>query len=243
MTARASVTLASTSTADDNGLTALHDLAAAAGDIEYRVIGGQMVRLLRHVYADPGIPRVSADADAGIDVSVASSGAFHEALTRQGYTPDSGNRYVRGDLAVDLLVPASGTSRTKELGGRAFDAAPGLTLALAAAHIEVEVTARMQAGNTMNFTVPVPDVEAAFVMKVLNRQVRDSDNDLDDITTLIEIVHTDPAYLATPWRMDDPTVVQRGTRGDAAAVVRRLIDSPALPARTRALLREHVALP
>lgn len=150
---------------------------------------------------------------------------------------------MRGDLAVDLLVPASGTSRTKELGGRAFDAAPGLTLALAAAHIDVAVGARLIGGDTLHFTVPVPDIEAAFVMKVLNRQVRDSDNDLVDIATLIEIVHAEPEYLATPWRMNDPGAVQRGTRGDAAAVVQSLIDMPALSARTRALLRAHVANP
>lgn len=56
MTGTASVVLACTATADDNGTRALHDVATVAGDIEYRVIGGHMVRLLRHIYNVPGPP-------------------------------------------------------------------------------------------------------------------------------------------------------------------------------------------
>ena len=96
-----------TAVADDNGMRPLRDVAAVAGDIEYRVIGGHMVRLLRHVYNVPGIPRLTSDADTGIDVNVASTGDLHDRLTALGYIAECGNRYERGEQAVDLLVPAA----------------------------------------------------------------------------------------------------------------------------------------
>ena len=65
MTGAASVVLACTAVADDNGMRALHDVAIAADGIEYLVIGGHMVRLLRHIYTVPGIPRLTSDAGGG----------------------------------------------------------------------------------------------------------------------------------------------------------------------------------
>lgn len=91
--------IACTAVADDNGMRALHDVAAVAADIEYRVIGGHMVRLLRHVYNVPGIPRLTSDADTGIDVNVASTGDLHDRLTALGYIAECGNRYERGEQA------------------------------------------------------------------------------------------------------------------------------------------------
>lgn len=102
-----SVVISCTAVADDNGMRPLRDVAAVAGDIEYRVIGGHMVRLLRHVYNVPGIPRLTSDADTGIDVNVASTGDLHDRLTALGYIAECGNRYERGEQAVDLLVPAA----------------------------------------------------------------------------------------------------------------------------------------
>jgi len=49
VTGAVSVVMACTAVADDNGMRALRDVATVAADIEYRVIGGHMVRLLRHV--------------------------------------------------------------------------------------------------------------------------------------------------------------------------------------------------
>jgi hypothetical protein len=162
-------------------MLALRDVATAAGDSEYRIIGGHMVRLLRHVYNVPGMPRLTSDADAGIDVNVAAEGGFHDQLTRLGYTPESGNRYVRGDQVVDLLVPAEAKPGTRIIGERPFDGAPGLRLALALNPIRVAVTARLTDGDTIGFEVPVPDVEAAFVLKILARTVRGSERDIQDI--------------------------------------------------------------
>ena len=49
MTCAASVVLACTAAADDNGMRALHDVAAVADGIEYLVIGGHMVRSTPHL--------------------------------------------------------------------------------------------------------------------------------------------------------------------------------------------------
>jgi hypothetical protein len=236
--------MACTAVADDNGMRALRDVAAVAADIDYRVIGGHMVRLLRHVYNVPGIPRLTSDADAGIDVNVASTGDLHDRLTALGYIAECGNRYERGEQAVDLLVPTAAKPGKRIIGERAFDGAPGLRVALALPPIEVAVTARLTDGDMIEFEVPVPDVEAAFVLKMLARTVRDSERDLQDIETLLEIVASQPEYRASPWRLDDPKITKAGERGDAARVAAQMISSPPtrVPARVRALLRRHVAI-
>jgi hypothetical protein len=245
VTETVSVVLACTAAADDHGMLALRDVATAAGDREYLIIGGHMVRLLRHVYNVPGTPRLTSDADTGIDVNVASEGGFHDQLTRLGYTPESGNRYVRGDQAIDLLVPTEAKPGKRIIGERAFDGVPGLRLALAQNPIRVAVTARLTGGDTIAFEIPVPDVEAAFVLKMLARTVRASERDVHDIGTLLEIVAAEPEYLAAAWQMDDPKTISRGERGDAAREAARMLASPPamVPARVRALLRRHVALP
>lgn len=236
--------MACTAVADDNGMRALCDVAAVAADIEYRVIGGHMVRLLRHVYSVPGTPRLTSDADTGIDVNVASTGNLHDRLTALGYTAECGNRYELGEQAVDLLVPAAAKPGKQIIGERAFDGAPGLRLALALPPIEIAVTARLTDGDMLEFEVPVPDVEAAFVLKMLARTVRDSERDLQDIETLLEIVASQPEYRASPWRLDDLKTTKAGERGDAARVAAQMISSPPtrVPARVRALLRRHVAI-
>lgn len=245
MTAAASVVMACTAVADDNGMRALRDVATVAADVEYRVIGGQMVRLLRHVYSVPGIPRVTSDADTGIDVDVAATGGLHDRLTALGYIAERGNRYERGEQAVDLLVPTLAKPGKRIIGERAFDGAPGLRIALTLPAIQVAVTARLTTGDTIEFEVPIPDVEAAFVLKMLVRTVRATERDLQDIATLLEIVASQPEYHASPWRMDDPNITKAGERGDAARVAGQMISSPPtmVPARTRALLRRHVAVP
>lgn len=236
--------MACTAVAEDNGMRALRDVAAVAADIEYRVIGGHMVRLLRHVYNVPGIPRLTSDADTGIDVNVATTGDLHDRLTALGYIAECGNRYERGEQAVDLLVPAAAKPGKQIIGERAFDGAPGLRVALALPPIKVAVTARLTDGDMIEFEVPVPDVEAAFVLKMLARTVRDAERDLQDIETLLEIVASQPEYRAAPWRLDDPKITKAGERGDAARVAAQMISSPPtrVPARVRALLRRHVAI-
>jgi len=226
-------------------MRALRDVAAAAGDAPYRVIGGHMVRLLRHVYNQPGPPRVTSDADTGIEADIAVAGALHAQLVALGYDPEAGNRYTRGEQAVDLLVPTEVRPGSRMVGDRAFDGTPGLRMALASPPIQISVAARLTDGDSIEFTVPVPDVEAAFVLKMLTRTVRKEERDVADIGTLLEIVQSAPAFLATPWRMNDPTIVRRGERLDAAREAARMAAGPlsAAPARVRALLVRHVATP
>ncbi|WP_313888755.1 hypothetical protein [Mycolicibacterium sp. CBMA 226] len=237
--------LACTAAADDHGMRALRDVATAAGDVDYRVIGGHMVRLLRHIYDQPGAPRVTSDADTGIEADISVAGSLHEQLTGLGYELEAGNRYARGELAIDLLVPTLAKPGVREVGGRAFDSTPGLRMALASPPIQVSVSARLTDGDTVDFCVPVPDVEAAFVLKVLARTVRSEQRDVTDIGTLLEIVQSAPVFLATPWRMNDPKVVGSGERMDAARVAARMAVAPptVVPARVRALLARHVAAP
>ena len=237
--------MACTAAADDNGMRALRDVATVAADVEYRIIGGHMVRLLRHIYNVPGIPRVTSDADTGIDVDVAATGELHDGFTSLGYIAERGNHYERGEHAIDLLVPTLARPGMRIIGERAFDGAPGLRIALALPAIRVSVTARLTTGDMIEFEVPVPDVEAAFVLKMLVRNVRDAERDLQDIATLLEIVASQPEYRASPWRMDDPNITKTGERGDAARVARQMVSSPPtmVPARTRALLRRYVAMP
>jgi len=186
---------------------------------------------------------VTSDADAGIDEQVAVAGEFHDQLTALGYTDTSGNRYVRGEQAVDLLVPTEAKPGKRYFGERAFDGAPGLRLALASAPIPVAVTARLTDGSSLEFEVPVPDVEAAFVMKMLAWTVRESERDVQDLQTLLDIVASEPNYRASPWRMDEPLATSRGERKDAARAAQRMLASPPrrVPARVRLLLRKHVS--
>jgi hypothetical protein len=73
------------------------------------------------------------------------------------------------ELAVDLLVPSlDDRFRSQEYGGRAFDSAPGLALTLAAEPVLIETSARMFHGDTLEFTVAVPTVELALVIKAFS---------------------------------------------------------------------------
>lgn len=112
------------------------DTDDAAEGLDYRVVGGHMIQLLLHAYPQPEphkSARATADADAGIERSLAIGQDIHHRLLERGYTP-RGNRYEKNAadsspdvLAVDLLVPQASTERTAILGERAFDAIPGLT--------------------------------------------------------------------------------------------------------------------
>lgn len=107
---------------------------------------------------------------------------IHQRLLDRGYAATSGNSYARPvpdltvaggpnrELAVDLLVPSpDGRFRSQEYGGRAFDSAPGLAPALAADPIMIETRARLLDGTYVDFTVPVPTVEQALVIKAGRR--------------------------------------------------------------------------
>lgn len=252
------VKVISMSNAADLGYRALADVAAAADGIDYRIVGGHMVQLLLHAYPTPGsIERTTADADAGINRPEAAGQELHHRLIGRGYEPESGNRYARDagagqQIVVDLLVPGEASLRTEEIGGRGFDAIPGLTFALSADPLLVDVTALLFSGDDLAFTVRLPDAEAALVLKALAWRSRLSDKDLVDIFTLMEIIHVHKDSL-TRWGYSDPAKGGRGARRDAAAALHQVVRHAAsgrmrLPggrnsARLAALIRAHIPTP
>lgn len=101
--------------------------------------------------------RRTADADAAMSTQLAASGEVHRVLEAAGYVSTSGNSYTKGGQQIDLLVPAA-TSQfgTRILGGRAFDAAPGLLLALASQPIHVHADVVLTTGVTLEINVRLP---------------------------------------------------------------------------------------
>ncbi|PRZ44330.1 hypothetical protein CLV47_101456 [Antricoccus suffuscus] len=253
-----SIHIVSTSNASDLGLIALADLAVAASGTPYRVVGGQMVRLLTHIYPIPGVmERATTDADAGVDELTATGLGLHSALLDQGYTAESGNHYAKelvgqGRLEVDILVPRSVSAKTVRLGGRGFDPIPGLNFALARSPTCVEVNVNLQDGRLLRFVVPIPDVEAALVLKLLAWQKRLAEKDLRDVAALLEIAHAHRESFSQPWYLDDVARAARGERRDAALAAYQTADyldrgGPKdvhiQPARLRALIERHIRNP
>lgn len=247
------------STAADNGYRALADLAAAAEGTDYRVVGGHMVQLLLYVYPTAqAAVRGTSDADGGIPEPVAAGMKLHEVLLSKDYTPTSGAHYVRGEdgdaVEIDLLVPLqTAGSRQQELGGRTFDAIPGLGLALASNPLMLDVTAQLSEGDVLQFTVPIPNLEAAVIMKALATTTRSAPKDVYDLCTLFEIRHEHRETLGA-WRLSDQEAVSKGTRKAAARVLHGMVmqgqrnqlstfESPTNPARFAQLIRTHVAQP
>jgi len=119
------------------------------------------------------------------------------------------------ELAVDLLIPSlDGRFQPQEHGGRAFDAAPGLGPALAADPITIDAAARMLGGATLQFTVRVPTVELALVIKALAYGSRLQARDVEDIYRLLEIVDNYPPDEIDGWRLNETPLL--GSRRDAA---------------------------
>ncbi|MEV6769837.1 hypothetical protein AB0N05_14535 [Nocardia sp. NPDC051030] len=215
-----------------------------------------MVQLLQHVYPLDGWRlRGTADADAGMDKEalIAVERQLHEQMLALGYEAESGNRYTkvteRGQLDVDILVASFGGSSPSEVAGRAFDSAPGLHLAVAADAVIAHATVQLLTGGTLEFTVPVPDIESAVILKALAWRNRFTDKDVTDLATLFEIVHQHRDQIRT-WKLADPRLT--GARKETAAALMMLISNidhgkwrsaftgSANYARFTALVRRHV---
>jgi hypothetical protein len=259
---RRRVEFVATSYADELSIRSLAEITAITADQNVRIIGGQMASLLLTAFPVAGIAvRRTRDADAAITTELAGSGVIHQRLLDHGYTATSGNSYTRPvpdlaveggpvpELAVDLLIPSlDGRFRPQEHGGRAFDAAPGLAPALAADPIVIDARARMLDGATVEFTVPVPTVELALVIKALAYGSRLQARDVEDIYRLLEIVAGHPADAIGGWRLSETPL--RASRRDAAAHLHELarrsrhlnnLDVPA--ARLAALIASLVTRP
>lgn len=250
------------SQADDLSLRALAEAAEITADDEVRIIGGQMSSLLLTAFPVAGVaPRRTRDADTAITTELAGSGALHERLTARGYTATAGNSYNRPvpelavpgapmpELSLDLLVPShDGRFRARQYGGRQFDTVPGLSIALAAEPIVIDAGATLLDGSVLEFTVRVPTVELALVLKAHAYSSRHEDRDVEDIYRLLEITDTHPAAEIGGWRLGEVTLT--GARRDAAGHLyaladrsRRLRTADVPASRLAALIAAHVTRP
>ncbi|MUN08142.1 hypothetical protein [Agromyces luteolus] len=241
------------SRADDLAFRALADVSTAIAGLEARVVGGQMAGLLTTAYPTPdAVIRQTADADAAIGPEIAASGTVHELLSEAGYVPTAGNSYEKLGQRIDLLIPASGGAFTRqEVGGRGFDAAPGVRLALAVDPIEADVRVLLTDTSSLEFSTRLPPVEIAVVLKAAAYASRGAAKDLTDVHNLLHIAHQYDSTEIGGWRIAVPAL--SGARGDAQRTLHRIADTarrnPSLgAARVRpevltALIRAHIGRP
>ncbi|MFC9560375.1 hypothetical protein [Agromyces sp. NPDC056965] len=241
----------SSSRADDLAFHALADVSGILETIEdARIVGGQMVALLLDAFPSAGtVPRRTADADAAVSTVVAGSGILHQELTAVGYRATAGNSYHRSGRSIDLLIPApAGRFTQEERGGRAFDAAPGLQLALATEPIIIDANVTMLDGSLLPFSVRVPPPEIAVILKAYAMHSRFAAKDAVDLHNLLTLVDSWPAADIGAWRLDRAQL--RGSRSDAAHILHGFAETaqanPSLRAaeisgpRLVALIRKHV---
>lgn len=214
-----------TSRADDLAFRALADVAAATAAFETRIVGGQMVSLLTTAYPTPdAFTRQTADADAAITLELAASGALHDLLTVAGYAATAGNSYEKHGQRIDLLIPSDRSMFARqELGGRGFDAAPGLHLALASTPIHATVNVVLTDGTPLSFEIRLPTVEVALVLKAAAYASRRASKDLTDLHNLLQIVRHYEPEAHGGWRLDQPGLT--GVRGDAQRTLHHVADT------------------
>lgn len=224
-----------TSNADDASFLALADIVTATAHLDdIRIVGGHMATLLVIAFPAPGIiVRRTADADAATTTSVAGSGILHESLTAAGYVATSGNRYEKGERAIDLLVPSPDASfHTAVHGDRAFDAGPGLTLALAADPLELDVHVLLTSGEQLEMLVRVPTVEIAVILKAYAITSRNAPKDYSDLFNLLTVARHHHSAAIGGWRLSESPL--RGARADTV----RILNGIASGARRNPILRD-----
>lgn len=213
----------STSNADDAAYRALQDVAEATEAIDdARVVGGQMVGLLLTAFpTTSAMIRRTVDADTAVSAQVAASGALHSAFTCAGYQPTGGNHYETDDgRVIDVLVPGDNRFRQVELGGRGFDAMPGLRLILASDPIVLDVDVTLTDESRLQFVTKVPTVEQALILKSLTISSRHAPKDLVDIHNLLQIAYLHDADSIGGWTIGEPGL--HGSRGDAQLALHKL---------------------
>lgn len=252
--------LVATSAADDASYLALEDLASVlASHPGTRIVGGHMVSLLAAAFPSPNlVERRTNDADAGIPVELAGSGTIHEELVANGYAATSGNSYEKRreslpSPSIDLLIPAfSGTFGSVEVGGRAFDASPGLGLVVGNENgLDIEAFMTLRDGTERRAAVTVPTLEVAFVVKAYAWRDRYpvTIKDAIDLFNLLAIIDHHGADAVGGWKLSAPQ--PSGSRREAQQIAEQAAiwaDSGRLskasgvdPRRFAVLLRKHVA--
>jgi len=221
-------TLIATSRADENALLSLSDLSSVIANEDALILGGHMVAIPQACFPTGSGTRRTTDSDAGLSTQVAASGDIVKRLRALGYdNPDTNNRFLLGkdpeQRVIDLLVPAP-TQRfeSQEHGGGAFDAVPGLHLALSGVGIAVEVRAILLDGSELPVPVRVPTVEAALVVKALAHAGRRAVKDIEDVHSLLEIANSYDRVEIGGWKLDAEPLT--GARLDAGRALNALAD-------------------
>jgi hypothetical protein len=215
--------LYSASQAEEAGFLAMRDIAMVAdgAGIDYRIVGGQMVRL--HValagVAEP-IVRVTQDADVGIAAGSARNPALVSGLEELGYTrPGASNRFVREadrlKLVIDVLAPAWGRKMVpnQQHGDITLDEIPGLSLALATPGESLTLAVTRIDGSHVSFGVIIPSITPALCLKAVGWSDRLAAKDAVDVWRLLR-AHRQRITEPVSWRED-------GVQGDAATILRR----------------------
>ena len=246
------VVLLSMSRAQDAGYLALADVASITDelDVEYRLVGGHMVALLVAVYQVTGLPnRETADADLGAPFAVAGDQRLVDALHARGYAQSgASNRFARPDdsgleLVIDVLAPSyTGRHEPNQQHGTLYvDEIPGLSFALAAQPVVVDIEARLSSGGEpLRTTVRIPGPLPALCLKLLAYRSRNAAKDAVDIWRLLAGCRA-AGIGPDSWG-------RQGTKRDAARELERFaqLGSPALrqatpDARAQAQIRALVA--
>ena len=95
----------------------------------------------------------------------------------------SGNRFVRDDDTIDVLVPAAATRarHNRRVGALVVDEVSGLSFALSRPVESADVDVALTDGTSLHYAVSLPDPLAALVLKTLAWNARLADKDIVDV--------------------------------------------------------------
>ena len=208
------------------GQKAVADASVEGSD--YRIIGGHMVRLLLHVYPTAAaIPRSTTDADTAIgDLEVAAP--WTQNFLDQNFTKKGGNLFYRDvgpeqRIEINVLAPRTGSApgiKPKTVPGVGqIDTLPELSYIFNHEPLVLNVEADLGQGETITYQTRIPNVEEAVVLKAHAWRERQSEKDLADLHTLLEIRE---AHTEAPWRLHETNPI--GFRKDTVAILQTLRD-------------------